>query len=441
MTQPETTQQTPQSEKEVRKQASRFAAGYWAGRVFRPTYRRDGKQREVPEFYVQIQHAGRREKIALAINDREVASRKAAKVYEAIRTKGWDQALREFSPERSNPQNRTTVGGHIELVKSVLRVRDVSSHKYSYCLRRIAADIAGINDGGTSKFDPAHRPWRDKADKIKLAILSPIAIETWKTAFLAKAEDNPAAQQAARRNINYFIRNARSLFGKKVQRKFKELGLSAFVNPFEGVELEKQGSTRYVSMINPGELLRKARKDFRKRDPDSWKVILLALGAGLRRAEIDGLCVHQLVFSRSIIQVLTHEHFETKTDESAGGVQVDISLLEELKQHLDPSSPFVIEPNTPAAQGKRASGYYRCERTFTRVTNWLRENGVRADRPIHVLRKEFGSIINAQSDIFTASLQLRHASIATTAASYADNRRRSTVAIGDMLKTKKPKKK
>jgi hypothetical protein len=156
---------------------------------------------------------------------------------------------------------------------------------------------------------------------------------------------------------------------------------------------------------------------------------------------IGRLCVHQIVFRRSIIQVLTHEHFETKTDESAGNVQADISLLEELKQHLDPSSPFVAEPNTPAAQGKRASVYCRCERTFTRVTNWLRENAVLADRPIHVLRKVFGSIINAQSDIFKAIVQLRHASIANTAAFYADNRRRSIVAIGDTLKIKKPQKK
>jgi integrase len=72
---------------------------------------------------------------------------------------------------------------------------------------------------------------------------------------------------------------------------------------------------------------------------------------------------------------------------------------------------------------------------------WLHDNGVSGDRPIHVLRKEFGSIINAQSDIHAASSQLRHSNIATTSAIYADNRKRSTVAVGKMLgpKAKPPK--
>lgn len=305
--------------------------------------------------------------------------------------------------------------------------------KYSYCLRRIASDIAGLNSDDKTKFDPAHRPWRDRADKIKLSVLSPLAIENWKTDFLENAGAGPQEQTAGRRNVNYFVRNARSMFGKKVRRKCKDLGLPSFSNPFEGVELEKQGSTRYVSTIRASELLSKAHKDLEKQDPDSWKVILLALGAGLRRAEIDGLCIKQLDYFGSAIRVMSHDNFEVKTDESVGTVQVDLSLLEEIKKHVDPDKEFVVEPDTPPAQGKRAPGYYRCNRTFARVTAWLRQNGVDSDRPIHVLRKEFGSIINAQSDIFTASVQLRHANIATTAAFYADNRRRSTVAIGTLL--------
>jgi hypothetical protein len=431
--------QIPRSEKEVRKRFSRFSAGYWVDRLFRPTYVRDGRTFQVAEWYVQIQHSGRRKKVGLATNDREAASRKAARLYEAIRTKGWTEALRLLAPERndSRTRNRSTVGGHIELVTPFLGVRPVSRKKYSYCLRRIACDLAGINDEGKKKYDPTHKPWQDKADKIKLSMLSPLAIEEWKADFLKRAEPSPGEQLAARRNVNYFIRNARSLFGKKVQRRIKDLGLPDFENPFRGVQLENQGSTRYMSTINAEELLKKARKDLARKDPESWKVILLALGAGLRRAEIDGLCIPQLVFSRAVIQVAAHDHFELKTDDSAGSVHVDPALLKELKKLLDPSSPFVVEPGTPAAAGPRAPGYYRCDATFTRVTKWLRENGVRADRPLHVLRKEFGSIINAQSDIYTASSQLRHGSIGTTAAFYADNRRRSPVPIGDMLKVKK----
>jgi hypothetical protein len=437
MENPDTTAQNPESGKEVAKQGSRFSATYWMNRIYRPKYLQDGKYVQISEWFARIQHAGHREAVGLSTNNQEEASRKAARLYSSIRTEGWEAALRKFSPERSNPQNRTIVGGHIELATSVLRVREVSLRKYAYCLRRIALDIAGLNDDAGSKFDPANKPWREKADKIKLVVLSPLSIETWKTDFLKKAGVTPIDQTAARRNVNYFIRNARSLFGKKVQRKFRELGLPAFENPFTGVDLEKQGSTRYVSTIRADELLAKAKKDLREKDPDSWKVILLALGAGLRRGEIDGLCLEQLNLQGSAIRVVNHQHFEAKTDESVGEVQVDLSLLEEIRRALDGTSTFVIEPQTAPAEGKRAPGYYRCDQTFVCVANWLRENGVHSDRPIQVLRKEFGSIINAQSDIFTASVQLRHSSINTTAAFYVDNRRRSTVAIGALLHDKK----
>jgi hypothetical protein len=118
--------QIPQSEKEVRKHSSRFSAGYWVDRLFRPTYVRDGETFQVAEWYAQIQYGGKRQKVGLASNDKEAASRKAAKLYQDIRTKGWTEALKPFAPERNDSKNRSTVGGPIELVTPLLRVRPVS---------------------------------------------------------------------------------------------------------------------------------------------------------------------------------------------------------------------------------------------------------------------------------------------------------------------------
>src|SRR5208282_496398 len=95
-----TLMQNPQSEKEVSKQASRFSAVHWLGTVFRPTYTRGGETLEVAEWYAQIQHAGRREKVGLGTNDKQTASRTAARFYQTVRSKGWDAALAELDPER-----------------------------------------------------------------------------------------------------------------------------------------------------------------------------------------------------------------------------------------------------------------------------------------------------------------------------------------------------
>ena len=99
-------------------------------------------------------------------------------------------------------------------------------------------------------------------------------------------------------------------------------------------------------------------------------------------------------------------------------------------------SLFVVEPDSPAKPERRGQ-FYRCAATLARVTTWLRSKGVLTNKPLHTLRKEFGSIVNSQADIHTASRQLRHSTISTTSAYYADNRRRSTVNVGEMLKEAK----
>ena len=67
------------------------------------------------------------------------------------------------------------------------------------------------------------------------------------------------------------------------------------------------------------------------------------------------------------------------------------------------------------------------------AVQWLRRQGVSAPKPLHLLRKEFGSLIAASADLLTASRQLRHGSLAVTAAIYVESRRKASPAIGQML--------
>jgi len=195
-------------------------------------------------------------------------------------------------------------------------------------------------------------------------------VEKWKKDFVKLAGDNPLHQLRARRNVNTFLLNARTLFGRRMQRRLREHGLPVPPNPFEGVDLEKQGNTKYVSTIKSKDLLRTAKEELEETDPEAWKVILLALGAGLRRREIDRLCTTQLDFEDSLIRVVNTEDFEAKTDDSLGIVYVDAALLGEIGRHVDHGSLFVIDPGVAPAVN-RAPGYYRCKNTFKRTTKWL----------------------------------------------------------------------
>src|SRR2546427_690645 len=114
---------------------------------------------------------------------------------------------------------------------------------------------------------------------------------------------NPVRQTRARRNVNSFIRSARALLSRKIRKKLAGQAV-VLPNPlpFEGVEMERQGNTRYHSNIDAKKLLREAKNELSEKDTEAWKAILLALGAGLRRAEIDRLTWQQLDFDRCEIR-------------------------------------------------------------------------------------------------------------------------------------------
>jgi integrase len=60
---------------------------------------------------------------------------------------------------------------------------------------------------------------------------------------------------------------------------------------------------------------------------------------------------------------------------------------------------------------------------FERLSRWLRANGMAGElRPVHALRKEFGSAINESFGIYAASRALRHANLPITELIYIDSR-------------------
>jgi integrase len=82
--------------------------------------------------------------------------------------------------------------------------------------------------------------------------------------------------------------------------------------------------------------------------------------------------------------------------------------------------------------------HYRCANQFRELSAWLRSHGVKTIRPLHTLRKEFGSLVNRTHGIHAASRALRHASIGITAELYVDSRVRVTSGLGHLLAEGQP---
>ena len=112
---------------------------------------------------------------------------------------------------------------------------------------------------------------------------------------------------------------------------------------------------------------------------------------------------------------------------------IDSKLLEIFRGYdAQAKSEFVIDSeNEPDVNA--AFEHYRCNREFAELIGWLRSKGVVSRTPLHALRKEFGSQINARYGLFAASSMLRHADIAVTAGHYIENKRRSVLGFEHLL--------
>ncbi len=249
---------------------------------------------------------------------------------------------------------------------------------YAYAFRRIARDVTGAKlKEGDNRYDPRGK-WRGATDNIPLAKITPLGVEDWRRQFLKKHEDDHVAAQRAVRSANSYLRNARALFSRRILDTMHRLNIALpDPLPFSGVKLDrKAGSTRYRSQINARKLLNAARTELAQRDPDAYATILLALGAGLRRSEIDALQTQNVMSEKGIIRVMTTAQHRVKSDESEGDVFVDAGLFKELERvRRMGKSEFVVEPDTEFRKRKSAQ-VYRCSETFSRVTAWLRTQGV-----------------------------------------------------------------
>jgi integrase len=181
-------------------------------------------------------------------------------------------------------------------------------------------------------------------------------------------------------------------------------------------------------------LLESAREELATSKPEQFKIFLLGALAGLRRNEIDKLPWTAFRWKEGVIRVEATRFFRPKSRDSEGDVLVDPELLEIFRgYYAKRRSEFVIESDFPP-NPSALYDHYRCEREIKDLTDWLRSKGVVSKTPLHTLRKEFGSQINARYGLTAAQEQLRHANVGVTAAHYVENKHRSVLGFGHLLK-------
>jgi integrase len=404
---------------------------YWRSRVFRPV---NARGEVSPHYSMRLQIRGQRMAFSLGTGNAEAAARKAANIYTDFLTLGVEGALAKYRPQKA-ADSIATVGEWIEAAHSVATTNPATFALYAAALRKIVGDIIRVKRN-CKRFGPkggGARAYREAIDAAPLALLSPAAIQKWRMEYVKRAK-TPAEQRSRMTSCNSTLRQARSLFGKKITR-FVPLPEPP---PFQHVEFFPRQTAKYFSRIDARALLTQARDELAENDSPAFLVVLIALAAGLRKGEIDTLCWHQIDFGRGVIRVEHTDKANLKSADSRGEVPIDASVVQLLRGfHERATGAFVIEGGDGVSGPRMWGRNYRVQSVFDRVTTWLRAHGVTAKKPLHELRKELGALITAEHGIYAASRVLRHADLSTTAAHYTDLKMRPTIPVGEWLMPEK----
>jgi integrase len=256
-------------------------------------------------------------------------------------------------------------------------------------------------------------------------------VQEWKRSFLAQAESDTLARRKARISVNSTMRQARSLFSSKMLRHVRLILPDPL--PFAGVEFEPRQSMKYRSGIDLAGLIAAANQEFRDAHPEAYKVFLLGVAVGLRRKEVDLLEWSSFLWDQNVIRIQPTRFFHPKSEDSLGDLPVDPKVMALFREYQKNSKgPFVIQSPRPPLPVKPRQ-YYRCEPVFTVLVEWLRAQGVTGNKPLHTLRKEYGSLLTQSHGIHAASRALRHADLRTTSEHYSDSAARVTPGIDRFL--------
>ncbi|PYL16274.1 MAG: hypothetical protein DMF46_03505 [Verrucomicrobia bacterium] len=404
---------------------------YWHGVIFKPTYSRNGERCCVDDWATRIQWRGRRELFNLKTSNKTAAAAKAKEIYTTLVGAGWDKTLEKFKPEMAR-KSVASVGDFLNELRAHWSGKPKTFEDYCRSFRTILSQIFGVK-GGREKFDylkGGRDAWIAKIDRIKLADVTPDKVNRWRIAFVKKADGNPVKQRRARITCNSLMRQAKSLFASELLRhvhKPEKL-------PFNDVAFYKRESMRYQSKVDIEALISDAMRELSlPAQQEQLKIFLLATMVGLRRGEIDKLQWEAFRWKEGTIRIETTEHSTPKTSDSAGDVPIDKELAALFRGwHAKATGLFVIEgdgePRTDTSYA-----HYRAQRHFDALIKCLKSKGVTALKPLHELRKEFGSQLCAKYGIYAASRALRHADIAITAQHYLDQKERVTFGMGNLL--------
>ena len=222
-------------------------------------------------------------------------------------------------------------------------------------LRRIASDITGRKDGSRDAWN------------VKLEALTSEKIEAWRMKFIRTSDEPAQREERARVREQLHPAGARALQRRDALARSRRRRDSEPA-PFAGIKVEATRVARYRATFDFAALIESARSELAEREPEQFKIFLLAAMVGLRRNEIDKLPWSVFRFDEGLIRIEATEHFRAKSHSSEGDVLVDPELIEIFRGfHARRKGDFVIESDSDPRSRSRSLRSLSLPRTDPRA--------------------------------------------------------------------------
>ncbi len=350
-------------------------------------------------------HEGKPVWVSLRTKNKQDAETKKAQFQVTLKNNGWEAAKAELRGKRILKKGESPTIEDMERIyrefigQSVKKVAESTIRHNIGCLRRLLTACKARDIGS---FDPSKLKW---------------------------TEANTSNQSSQ-------VRAAQSMFKKSALIYWAAQGIH-LKNPFGSIEKHTVKQGGYIPLGQ--ECRERIWNESKNLLPRQRMIVILALGAGLRRGEIQAARVSWLVNDRdkSTLTVQSGYGFKPKS-----GIHRSILISKERAAELlelrktclaNPSDPFLIPdgPKSKKVKSQMANTRLGCQ--FKILLPWLFERGVKEVKGIHGLRREAGSVVASNYSMLHAQKFLGHASIVTTEKYYAGLTKSHTIDMETLI--------
>jgi integrase len=225
-----------------------------------------------------------------------------------------------------------------------------------------------------------------------------------------------AGQTNSPASVSTDLRSGAAMFTAEAM-KYYEAANWTVINPFAGIRAPQPEIKPFEGypLESIRRLIADAKIELKGKDDPAYAVFLLALCAGLRAQEAAWVQRSHLRPNGVFVESDPEAHVTKNT--KSRFVPLPPSVVAEL-QAIGGEGPFFLA-DAERPNGNKKVGHKRGYRVLKRLSVWLASKGITYERPIHFLRKVFGSVVATRHGLFAARDYLGHGSVVVTERHYA----------------------